>query len=143
MLNADAANDNAVHVIAVWVAAIGLFLAGSIHAIVFPHRLHVYVPYGLLFAVLAVTQLLLAVAVVRRPVTETVGYVALLSAWIVALWLVSRTTGLPIGPSPWRPAGYGVPEVVASCAELVTAAGCFIVLWTTTLEHRPIADARR
>jgi hypothetical protein len=140
VLSADAANDNAVHGIAVWVVAIGLFVAGSIHAFVFRHQLRAYVPYGLVFAVLAITQLLLAVAVVRRPVAQTLGYVALLSAWIVALWLVSRTTGLPIGPSPWQPAGYGVPEVVASCTELVTAAGCFLALWTT-VERRPTADA--
>jgi len=81
-----------------------------------------------------------AVALLRRPVPRTVGYVALASVWVVALWLVSRTTGLPTGPQPWQPEAYGVPDVVASCAELVTAVACFLELWTTLEPRAPSTE---
>jgi len=69
-----------------------------------------------------------------------VGYVALASVWVVALWLVSRSTGLPIGPDPWEPMAYGVPDVVASCAALVTAVGCAMELWTLPEQRRLLAE---
>ena len=75
--------------------------------------------------------MIVAGALLRAPDRRTLGYVALASVWVVALWLVSRTTGLPMGPHPWEPMDYGVPDVVASCAALVTAASCFMELWAS------------
>ena len=97
-------------------------------------------PFGLFFVVLAATQMIVAVALVRRPDHRTVGYVALASVWVVALWLVSRSTGLPIGPDPWEPMAYGVPDVVASCAAIVTAVGCAMELWTLPEQRRLLAE---
>ncbi len=115
---------------ALLVAAIGLVIAAVIHACVAPSAFGDYAPFGMFFVILAGAQAIVALVLVRRPDHRTVGYVALASVWIVALWLVSRSTGLPVGPDPWEPMTYGVPDVVASCAELVTAVGCAMELWT-------------
>ena len=136
----DVGHEPAHRSVALWVAAVGLVIAGVIHACVAPGQFREYVPFGLFFVVLAATQLVVAVALVRRPDHRTVGYVALASVWVVALWLVSRSTGLPIGPDPWEPMAYGVPDVVASCAALVTAVGCAMVWWTLPEQRRLLVE---
>jgi hypothetical protein len=44
------------------------------------------------------------------------------SVAVVAIWLVSRTVGLPIGPWAGRPESIGVIDIMASVDELVIAA---------------------
>ena len=44
------------------------------------------------------------------------------NAGVVAIWVVSRTTGLPFGPEPGTPEAIGVPDVTATGFELVIAA---------------------
>lgn len=134
----DVAHEPASASIALWVAASGLVVSGVIHLVVAPGQFRDTATFGLFCVALGVTQLALAVALLRRPDRRTVGCVALASVWVVALWLVTRTTGLPMGPHPWEPMAYGVADVVASCAELVTAIGCFMELWVS-LEQRPPA----
>jgi hypothetical protein len=136
----DVGHEPAPRSVALWVAAAGLVIAGVIHACVAPAQFREFVPFGLFFVVLAVTQLIVAVALLRRPDHRTVGYVALGSVAVVALWLVSRSTGLPVGPEPWVPMTYGVGDVVASCAELVTAVGCAMELWTLPEQRRLLVE---
>jgi hypothetical protein len=114
---------------ALWIAAAGLVSAAGMHAAVVPEHFREYVPYGIFFAALSVGQCWLAVVVTRRGERRTVLYVALASVWVVALWLVSRTTGLPIGPEPWQAEEFGRLDIASSCAEILTAAGCFAHLW--------------
>jgi len=136
----DVAHEPAPRSLALWVAAAGLAIAGVIHACVAPGQFRTYVPFGAWFVVLAVSQLVVAVSLVRRPDRRTVGYVALASVWVVALWLVSRSPGLPVGPRPWEPMTYGVPDVVASCAELVATIGCAMELWTLPERRAQIGE---
>jgi hypothetical protein len=41
---------------------------------------------------------------------------------MVAVWAVSRTAGLPIGPEPWTPEAIGALDVVATGLELFIVA---------------------
>ena len=43
---------------------------------------------------------------------------------LVAVWGLSRTTGLPFGPEPGVPEEIGLPDLVSVVLELVTAAAC-------------------
>jgi hypothetical protein len=36
----------------------------------------------------------------------------------VAVWLLSRTVGLPLGPTPWEPEGIGILDVLATVFEI-------------------------
>jgi hypothetical protein len=47
---------------------------------------------------------------------------AVVSLGTVAVWIVSRTVGLPIGPWAGRAEPFGMPDIVASVDELVLAA---------------------
>jgi hypothetical protein len=136
----DVTPDPASPSIARWVAASGLVVAGIIHLLAAPGQYRDTATFGLFCVTLGVTQLALAVALLRRPDRRTIGCVALASVWVVALWLVTRTTGLPMGPHPWEPMSYGVADVVASCTELVTAIGCFMEVWASLEQRRDWAD---
>ena len=50
------------------------------------------------------------------------------SLFLVFLWVVSRTSGLPVGPDPGVPEEVGTPDVLAVAFELVTAALCALAL---------------
>lgn len=79
-------------------AAALLAVTAAIHATVVPDHLREWLPAGVFFLVLAAGQASLAVALVRRagPIT------LLASIWssvaVVAVYVWSRTTGLPFAP---------------------------------------------
>src|SRR5689334_14518097 len=106
------------------IAAAGLAASAAAHLVVTPGHFDEYVPYGVFFLVLTVAQVAVALMLLGRPRRELVALVAYGSAAVVVLWLVSRTTGLPVGPQRWAPEGFGVLDVVSSAAELVTAVAC-------------------
>lgn len=72
--------------------------AGLVHVAAFREHLDHWLPAGIFFAVTAFVQLgwgLAALARDRAPFPRT--FIAL-NTGVVALWAVTRTTGLPIGP---------------------------------------------
>lgn len=84
------------------------------------------------FALVGAAQLAVAVALVRRP-----GRRALLGAVAAglgpaAVWLWSRTTGLPVGPLP------GVPDVASASDLLATGAEVLAVLVAATAVGRSL-----
>ncbi|MGH2688066.1 MAG: hypothetical protein ACRDKW_04565, partial [Actinomycetota bacterium] len=81
--------------------------AGLIHLAAAPDHLGLSALHGSFFVVAGLFQLALAVLLVR-PVTERVrtlllGATAAGNLGLVALWVVSRTTGVPVGPGAWTP----------------------------------------
>ena len=92
--------------------------AGLVHLAVVPEHWREYLPFGLFFLVVGAAQLLASAA---RPTRRTQLGVALGQVALVALWLVSRTSGLPVGPEPWQPEEIGVADVV--CVALECAVG--------------------
>ena len=47
---------------------------------------------------------------------------------LVALWAVSRTAGLPIGPGAWMPEPVQTLDVSATVLELVLVAGALVLV---------------
>jgi hypothetical protein len=77
--------------------------------------------YVLFFALLAPTQLAWGFLVCRRSTRELLLAGAALSLLVGAVWLMSRTTGLPVGPEPWRPEAVGAVDAIATADELALA----------------------
>jgi hypothetical protein len=77
--------------------------------------------YVLFFALLAPTQLAWGFLVCRRSTRELLLAGAALSLLVAAVWLISRTTGLPVGPEPWRPEAVGAVDAIATADELALA----------------------
>jgi hypothetical protein len=96
--------------------------AGVIHArAMFDHATHYWL-FGVFFGVLTYAQVLWALLIYRRPDDRRwLMPAALGSLAVVAIWLYTRTVGLPIGPWAGRPEPFGVADISASVDELVLA----------------------
>src|SRR3954452_5665797 len=92
--------------VARWVAAGAATIAAAVHLYITPEHLREWWLYGGFFVAVTVAQLLLAVLLLRGP---GVG-VVLLAIWgtvgLIAIYVISRTAGLPITP-PGEAAGHG------------------------------------
>lgn len=93
---------------------------GLIHIQAAIDHLDEYWLYALFFIALAVAQFLWGAMLYRSPRRGVLVAGAVGSMAVVALWVVSRTSGLPIGPEPGTPESVGVLDAVASADELVT-----------------------
>jgi hypothetical protein len=110
----------------------GLFLAAGlawggclIHAEAAVDHLQEAVSFAAFFLLLALAQLAWGIGVYRRPTRRLLMVGAAASLMVAALWVVSRTTGVPFGPEPWTAEPVGISDVLATAGELVLA---FIVL---------------
>lgn len=93
-------------------------LAAGIHTWVVPEHYEEYTLFGVFFAVVAIAQVGWAVAVVGAPSPWLFSAGIALSAGVLAVWLLSRTAGLPVGPEPWAAEPAALLDVVAGAAEL-------------------------
>ena len=87
----------------------GLFIAvglswgsGLIHAQAAFGQAGKYVPFAIALALLAAVQFAWGAAVYRWPTRWLIGAGAALSFGAIAVWVASRTSGLPLGPKPWQ-----------------------------------------
>jgi hypothetical protein len=102
--------------IAAWLS----IAAGLIHAIAMIDHFSHYWLFGVFFLVLTYGQVLWGIALLRGRATEQMlrsGVLANLA--IVAIWLVSRTAGLPFGPNAGDPEAVGPMDVAATLDQLV------------------------
>ena len=111
-------------------------VAAVIHAWVVPEHYEEYWLFGLFFAVIAFVQGVWAAAVVRRPTRLVQSAGAALSIGVLALWALSRTAGVPVGPEPWHAEPTELLDVLAGVAELA-----IIVVLTTSLGRRPVSPS--
>jgi len=107
-------------------AAIALGCSGVLHATVIGRHFAEYQPFGLFFAALSVAQLFASFLLPQAN-----GRLLRVTAWccvgVAALWVASRTTGLPVGPDPWHPEAAGLLDVVSTGLELLVADVCFVL----------------
>jgi hypothetical protein len=63
------------------------------------------------------------------------------NAAIAAIWVTSRTVGLPIGPQPWVAEPVGVVDAIAVVAEsiVVLAASCVALAARSSLARRTVS----
>ena len=107
-----------------WTAAAAMGVSAATHVAVVDQHLRESLLYGCFFVALATVQAAAAVLLLLRPSTRLLQRVALGCAGVVGLWLLSRTSGLPVGPEPWSAEGVGRPDVVATGAEVVAVLAC-------------------
>lgn len=109
--------------------------AGVIHAAVVPEHLGEDLSFGIFFIASAIFQVTWAIAILVRSSAGIYAAGALANGAMIAIWLASRTTGLPVGPEPWVAEAIGGLDVAATALELVLVA-CSIA----GLRHRAIGD---
>jgi hypothetical protein len=84
-----------------------------------------YRPYGVFFLAVAWFQAIWATLVVTTAERRLLLVGIVLNAAVVAIWVWSRTAGLPIGPQP------GTPEEVGAADSISTGLEAAIVVWAT------------
>src|SRR4051794_12236288 len=92
--------------------------AGVIHLAFTPEHLHEYLPLGLGFLAAGVLQLAWAAAVVLRESRRLLLLGGVFSLGFVAVYLMSRTTGLPLGPEAFEPEGVGAADLLCCALEV-------------------------
>jgi hypothetical protein len=93
--------------------------AGTIHLSVAADHLHEYVLFGAFFIALGSAQLGWAALVALFGPARPLLIAGTANLAVVALWALSRTTGLPLGPSPGVPEAMSFPDVAATLFEVV------------------------
>jgi uncharacterized membrane protein YsdA (DUF1294 family) len=93
--------------------------AGVIHAAVVPEHLAEQWTFGVFFILVAVFQFAWAIVVVLKPSAIVFTTGALANGAILAVWALSRTIGLPIGPQAWVPEPVSTADVTATLMELL------------------------
>jgi hypothetical protein len=102
--------------------------AAAIHVAVMGEHFAEFFAYGVFFAVVAWLQAAWAVAILVAPSRPLLWGAAVGNVVIVAVWVVSRTTGLPIGPEPGVPEPAAFLDVFSTILELVLVAGAAVLL---------------
>jgi hypothetical protein len=97
---------------------------GAIHLLVAAGEGSGWLAAGVILGVIGTVQLVLAAALLlgiplARPVT------AIFSVAAAALWTLSTSAGLPIGPHPWTPETVTAPGIAVTGLELALAFALF------------------
>ncbi|MGZ6827748.1 MAG: hypothetical protein ACXVGH_13240 [Mycobacteriales bacterium] len=109
--------------------------AGVIHLALGPEHLREWVVLGSGFFASGAMQLLWGAALLRRESRRVLLLGALGSLAFIAVWAVSRTSGLPVGPEAYEPEAVGTADLLCIGLEAVAAAGALLLL------RRPDAGA--
>lgn len=118
-------------------ASATLLGAAGIHIAVVPEHMEEWPLAGWFFVVLAIAEVVAAgFAWSTRP--RTLSLIVALSLATVALWGVSRTIGLPVGPEPWTAEAVGPLDLSATLLEIVTA----VALTIEMVGRRRAAESR-
>ena len=119
--------------------AVASAAASAIHAAVCPAHFREATAFGLFFLVAASLQAAWAVLVLRQPGRTLLTLGAVGNLAVVALWIMSRTVGVPIGPEVWRPEAITAIDSLATTMELAIVAGVPWFLFRQQLAVHPAA----
>lgn len=112
------------------VAAAALAVAAGAHFAALPDHVDQGAAVSAFFAVTASLQLLAAVMVGRGAHGRLRVVVAAGNIGVIAMWLWSRTFGIPLGGNDGGPEAVGLVDVVAVIAAVVACAGLWIPVAT-------------
>lgn len=113
--------------------------AAAIHfAVVFEHFAE-YTLYGVFFLVISWAQLIWPAVLLWRPSRTWLWLGIAGNAAIIAVYVASRTAGLPFGPDLRKAESVGALDVVSCVLEFALIAGCAALLWRPSLADRPVA----
>ncbi|MEY2405893.1 MAG: hypothetical protein QOG39_809 [Acidimicrobiaceae bacterium] len=105
--------------------------AAVIHAAFAPGHFSESWSHGLFFAVLAWLQVGLAYFLLARP-SRWVYVAGLFNIVVIAVWVMSRTVGVPFFPGAGTTEDVGFPDALSTELELFLVLGCAALLWRPT-----------
>jgi hypothetical protein len=112
----------------VFAAALASVGAAAIHFSVAKMHFEEYGLFGVFFVGSATAQLVWPLWLLLRRWPPLLVLGAIGNALIVALWLVDRIWGVPLGPDPWTPDPFGFGDSVASGFEATLVICCIALV---------------
>jgi hypothetical protein len=106
------------------------FLAGAIHIAALPGHLDESLLFAGFFLLSGAFQVATGFALRTRASRGLWVAVLAANAGVVGLWVLSRTTGVPVGPRPWIPERIGPLDAAATLCEIA-----LVVLAALTLRR--------
>jgi hypothetical protein len=112
--------------------------AAAIHfAVVFEHFTE-YTLYGVFFLIIAWAQLIWPTVLLWRPSRPWLWLGIAGNAIVLAVYVASRTAGLPFGPDLHHAESAGALDVMSCVLEFALIVGCAALLWRPFLMDRPV-----
>lgn len=93
-----------------------------IHFAVVPEHLVSYMPYGVFLFFVGLAQLGLVTGLLLRPSPFILLGGAAGTLGVIAIWIASRTVGIPIGPDSRSTEPIGLPDLYTSLMEFIAVA---------------------
>jgi hypothetical protein len=119
-----------------WWAGFASLGAGIIHlAAVSEHAAHWWL-HGVFFLVLGVVQIAWAVQAMESDALPVPRLYAMVTAAVIGVWFLSRTTGLPLGPEPWVAEALGTADLLCSTLEAIV-----VVLLVLTIQRPQVQES--
>lgn len=115
----------------------GLAATATLHAAVIRGHLTHWQSAGLSFALLTLAELAVAALLLTRRHRTSLHAAAAVTAAPLAVWLLTRTIGLPIGPVAGTRVGTGLPEDMAVILEVATLLAALALLHPTSWLRQP------
>jgi hypothetical protein len=113
--------------------------AAAIHfAVVFEHFTE-YTLYGVFFLVISWAQVIWPAVLFWRPSRLWLWLGIVGNAIVIAVYVASRTVGLPFGPDLHSAESVGALDVVSCVLEFGIIVACAALLWRPSLADRPVA----
>jgi hypothetical protein len=102
--------------------------AGVVHLVMVPDHIGGWALEGIVFAVVGWLQILLGVGLLMRPRRAMLQATVILNALALLLYVVSRTSGLPVGPNSGVAETMGSIDVLAAVFEGLLVVGSGVLL---------------
>ncbi|MEJ5254034.1 MAG: hypothetical protein WHS89_01675 [Acidimicrobiales bacterium] len=118
------------------VLAVLSLCAGVVHLVMIPQHAQQGALEGWAFAIMGWAQVLAAIALIVRPSRRLLEAVMVVNLAIIAIWVWSRTSGLPVG------AHAGQPEEARTVDQLTTTFEALLVLGSAALLWKPRLGAK-
>jgi hypothetical protein len=107
--------------------------AGFVHAVVTPEHFREDFAVGFFTLAVTVGQMAVVVAGLNRPSPRLWLSTAAGNAAVLAVWGLSRTTGLPVGPAAGTAEAIGLLDLACAAYEVAIIAGCLSLARSTVI----------
>jgi FtsP/CotA-like multicopper oxidase with cupredoxin domain len=123
----------------VYSAALLTLGSALIHLAVAPEHLREWLPFGIFFLAIGSIQIVLAVNLLAQPTRRLALSLALLNVFLLGLWFVSRTVGLPFGPTPGQPEEIALTDILCGVLEVLALVPLLaLIVWPVKRRPRRI-----
>jgi hypothetical protein len=122
-----------------WLLAVLATACGLIHFAMAGEHFDISAVHGGFFAVTGWLQIAWAIALVIRPGDQRLLLAgALLNGGALAVWVLSRTVGVPVGPGAWTAEPVGFADALVAGFELVIVGALLLVALRPAVAERSV-----